>query len=76
MMVSTIIGQPFKLFKKGTTTNVATAVSYGASTDTATLDPNQGLTSGVTYKAVDTTGERDAAGNPLAQQHRWFFTMV
>jgi hypothetical protein len=75
MNSNTITGQTFKLTKKGTTTKIATAVSYDASTDTAKLDPNQNLTSGVTYKAVVTTGARDAAGNPLAQQYRWFFTV-
>jgi Bacterial Ig-like domain/FG-GAP-like repeat len=75
MKVDTITGQTFKLTKKGTTTKIAAAVSYDASTDTAKLDPNQNLTSGVTYKAVITTGARDAAGNPLAQQYRWFFTV-
>jgi hypothetical protein len=75
MKVDTITGQTFKLTKKGTTTKIAAAVSYDASTDTAKLDPNQNLTSRVTYKAVITTGARDAAGNPLAQQYRWFFTV-
>ena len=64
MKVDTITGQTFKLTKKGTTTKIAAAVSYDASTDTAKLDPNQNLTSRVTYKAVITTGARDAAGNP------------
>jgi hypothetical protein len=82
MLPSSINSQTFKLFKKGTTTKIA-AVSYGASTDTATLEPNQALTSGVTYKAVVTTGAKDLAGNPLdqnpiipgSQQMAWFFTV-
>jgi Bacterial Ig-like domain/Calcineurin-like phosphoesterase len=70
---SSINAQTFKLVKKGTTTKLAAAVSYDASTDTATLDPTNSLRSGVTYKAVVTPGAKDSAGNPLAQQYRWFF---
>jgi hypothetical protein len=68
-------GRTFKLFKKGTTTKLSVTVSYDAVTDTAMLDPRDSLLSGVTYKAVVTTGAKDPAGNPLAQQHRWFFTV-
>jgi Bacterial Ig-like domain len=75
MKFDTITGQTFKLTKKGTTTKIAAAVSYDASTDTAKLDPNQNLTSRGTYKVVVTTRARDAAGNPLVQQYRWFFTV-
>jgi N-acetylglucosamine-6-sulfatase len=75
MLVSSINGTTFKLTKKGSSTNIAATVSYDASTDTATLDPNKPLQSGVTYKAVVTTGAKDLAGNPLAQQYRWFFTV-
>lgn len=40
-----------------------------------TLDPTNSLQAGVTYKAVVSTGAKEAAGNPLAQQYRWFFTV-
>jgi hypothetical protein len=70
---SSITPDTFKLFKKGSTTKIAAAVSYDASTDTASLNPNQDLTRGVTYKVVVTTGAKDLAGNALEQQHRWFF---
>jgi hypothetical protein len=56
MLVSSINGKIFKLFKKGSTTKLAATVSYDDATDTATLDPNEPLRSGVTYKAVVTTG--------------------
>jgi hypothetical protein len=72
---STINGNTFKLFKKGSTTKIAAAVNYDDATDTATLDPTNNLRSGVTYKAVVTTGVEDTAGNSLEQQHRWFFTV-
>ncbi len=82
MMPSSINTQTFKLVKKGTTTKLAAAVTYEASTDTATLDPTNSLRSGVTYKAVVTTGAKDAAGNALdqnsttgLQQKAWLFTV-
>jgi hypothetical protein len=83
MAVSSINGQTFKLTKKGSTTQIAAAVSYDASTDTATLDPANSLRSGITYKAVVTTGAKDLAGNALdqnsitsgSQQMAWFFTV-
>jgi acid phosphatase type 7 len=76
MDASTITRQTFKLTKKGSSTKIAAAISYDASTDTATLNPDRDLTRGVTYKAVVTTGAKDLAGNPLAQQYKWFFTVV
>ena len=83
MLASTINTTTFKLFKKGSTTQLVAAVSYDASTDTATLNPNRDLTSGVTYKAVVTTGAKDSAGNSLdqnstttgSQQMAWLFTV-
>ena len=83
MLASSINGTTFKLFKKGSTTKIGASVVYDASTDTATLDPTNSLVSGVTYKAVVTTGAKDLAGNPLdqnstttgSQQMAWFFTV-
>jgi hypothetical protein len=83
MLASSINGNTFKLTKKGSTTKIGAVVQYfpddPATTDTvearATLDPNNSLRSGVTYKAVVTTGAKDTVGNPLAQQYRWFFTV-
>jgi hypothetical protein len=73
MDASSINGKTFTLSKKGSNTNIAATVSYDAAADTATLDPNNSLRRGVTYKAVVTTGAKDLAGNHLAQQYRWFF---
>jgi Bacterial Ig-like domain len=83
MDASTITSQTFKLFKKGSTTKLGATVKYDASTDMATLDPSNSLRSGVTYKAVVTTGAKDLAGNALdqnstttgSQQMAWFFTV-
>jgi hypothetical protein len=62
MMPSSINTKTFKLYKKGSTTTFAAAVSYSDTTDTATLDPSNNLQRGVTYKAVVTTGATDVAG--------------
>jgi hypothetical protein len=83
MLASSINANTFKLLKKGTTTKIAAAISYDASTDTASLNPNQDLTRRVTYKAVITTGVKDLGGNSLdqnstttgSQQMAWFFTV-
>ncbi len=71
----------FKLFKKGSTNQIAAQVSYDAATDIATLNPTNNLRRGVTYKAVVTTVAKDVAGNRLdqddsrdgLQQKVWFF---
>ena len=64
---STIKGTTFKLFKQGSTTKVAAAVSYDATTKKATLNPNANLQRGTRYRAVVTTGAQDLAGNQLDQ---------
>jgi Tol biopolymer transport system component len=77
----TIDGTTCKLFKKGSTTQIAAQVSYNANTNTAKLDPINNLRRGVAYKAVVTTWAEDIAGNRLdqagstsgLQQKRWFF---
>jgi CSLREA domain-containing protein len=71
----------FKLFKKGSTNQIAAAVTYNAATDIATLNPTNNLKRGATYKAVVTTVAKDMAGNRLdqddskagLQQKVWFF---
>ena len=81
---NTINGKTFKLFKKGTSTKIGAGITYfpddKATPDTvearATLDPTNSLQSGVTYKAVVTTGAKDSVGNPLPQNYKWFFTTV
>jgi Bacterial Ig-like domain len=81
MSASSIDGQTLKLFKQGSTTKIAATISYHPDPDlnrpphTAILDPTNSLQRGVTYRAVVTTGAKDLAGNPLAQNYRWFFTV-
>lgn len=82
-MPSSINGQTFKLFRKGSTTKVGASVRYSAGTHMATLNPTNSLERGATYKAVVSTGAKDLAGNQLdqnsslsgLQQKVWFFTV-
>ena len=80
---STITGTTFKLMKAGTTTAIGAVVSYNATSNKATLNPNANLQLGTKYKAVVTTGAQDVAGNRLdqnpttagLQQKAWTFTI-
>jgi probable HAF family extracellular repeat protein len=81
MRRSTINVTTFKLFKKGTTTQISAQVSYNADTDRAKLDPTNLLKEGVAYKVVVTTWAKDVAENRLdqdsfttgLQQKVWYF---
>jgi CSLREA domain-containing protein len=71
----------FKLFRKGSTNQIAARVSYDAATDIATLNPTNNLRKRAIYKAVVSTQAKDVAGNRLdqdgtksgLQQKVWFF---
>ncbi len=73
MKASTVNRLTFKLVKKGTTTPVRATISYRGKT--ATLNPSKNLTRGATYKATVTTGAKDLAGNALAKNKVWSFTV-
>ena len=83
MTASSINAKTFKLTEKGSTTKLSAAIGYDAGTHSATLDPANSLRTGVTYKAVVTTGAKDLAGNLLdqnstktgLQQKTWLFTV-
>jgi len=83
MLASSINTTTFKLLEKGSTTKIGATVTYQPSTDTATLDPTSTLKSGLSYKAIVSTGAKDVAGNPLdqnssmagLQQKMWLFTV-
>jgi Bacterial Ig-like domain len=82
-MQTASVKNAFKLFKKGSTTQIAAQVSYDAATDKATLNPTNNLRRGVTYRAVVSTVAKDVAGNRLdqddsttsLQQKVWYFTV-
>jgi hypothetical protein len=54
---------------------VAGTVTYDASNERATFAPTGALATGATYTATITTGAKDAAGNALANNYTWGFTM-
>jgi hypothetical protein len=80
-MESASVISAFKLYKKGSTNQIAATVTYDAETHTATLNPTNNLRKGATYKAVVTTQAKDVAGNRLDQNSSesglqrkvWFF---
>jgi hypothetical protein len=80
-MDSASVVNAFKLFKKGSTNQIAAAVTYDTATHTATLNPTTNLRRGATYKAVVSPVAKDVAGNRLdqdgsragLQQKVWFF---
>jgi probable HAF family extracellular repeat protein len=83
MEPSTVNTSTFKLFKvnsDGTQTQITDVVVSLSSDDglTATLNPFGSKTTllarSTKYKGVITTGTKDLAGNPLAQQKSWTFT--
>ncbi len=55
-----------------TVSGVAGTVAY--SETTATFTPSGNLANNTTYTATITTGAKDAAGNPLANNYTWSFT--
>lgn len=81
MRPASINTNTIKLFKTGTTTPLASRVTYDTEKKKATLDPDANLQHGAKYKVVVTTGARDLAGNKLDQDPTvsgnqskvWFF---
>ena len=56
------------------TSPVAGAVSFDATTDTATFTPDAALGTGLIYTATITTGVTDAVGLSMAADYTWIFT--
>jgi Ca2+-binding RTX toxin-like protein len=74
---TTISGSTFTLAKQGSSQSVTATVTYDAATKKATLDPDADLDPSATYTAAvkgGTSGVKDPAGNPLAQDKTWSFT--
>jgi hypothetical protein len=76
---STLNTDTFTLTKQGSTTPVVATVSYDPDTNKATLDPNDDLLeASATYTATvkgGSEGAKDTAGNPLASDKAWSFTL-
>ena len=73
MNPGTINGSTFTLSGPGGT-SVAGAVTYVASTNTATFTPTAALSASTTFTATITTGATDMFGNRLAANFVWTFT--
>ena len=74
----TVSSSTFTLVKEGMTSPVAAVVSYNSASNTAVLDPNTDLEAGKTYTATvkgGASGVKDVAGNPLAADKVWSFTV-
>jgi hypothetical protein len=79
MKADTINEDTFTLVKKGTTVPVSAAVGYDPTVKTATLYLYGDLAAGTTYTAKirgGSTGIKDSAGNPLAADRVWSFTVA
>ena len=77
MSASTITGASFTLTLGGVP--VSASVSYDPTTNKATLNPNAALQAGKTYTAKvngGSAGVKDSAGNPMAADKVWSFTML
>jgi len=73
----TLIGN-FSVVKAGTTTPVETSISYDPSTRKAVLNPTSNLATGTKYTVRiegGTGGVEDRAGNTLANDKVWSFTV-
>jgi hypothetical protein len=78
MNVSTISSSTIEL-RNPSNALISAAVTYNASTFTATLDPTASLAAGTTYNATVRGGStdprvKDMAGNALANNYIWSFT--
>ena len=73
MNASTVSGQTFTLSNEGSP--VSAQVTYDQNSRTATLDPAGDLQTGATYDARIATSVKDQAGNALAQEKAWSFTV-
>ena len=73
---ATINTNTFKLFDQVELNPVAGSVDYNVSTRVATFTPSPALENGKIYAATITAGVKDQAGNALAEDRTWHFTVV
>jgi hypothetical protein len=79
MDATTLTATTFTLIKQGTTTPVPAAVTYDGATKTAILDPTADLDAGGNYGVTvkgGSNGAKDVAGNPLATDKTWSFSVA
>ena len=66
----------FTLVRTSDSANIPAVVSYSSGSNTATLNPTSSLTAGTRYTATITTAVTDLAGNHLAANKVWSFTVA
>jgi myo-inositol-hexaphosphate 3-phosphohydrolase len=71
---ATLTGDTFFLASTIGRQVVPAAISYNATTRTATLNPSAGLALETSYTATVTKSVRDVAGNSLGEEKTWSFT--
>lgn len=76
MDAASINTNTFKLLNQSGLEAVDGRVSYDVPTRVATFIPSNPLENGGIYEATITAGVRDSAGNALAQDHTWHFTVI
>ncbi|ACZ43662.1 Kelch repeat-containing protein [Thermobaculum terrenum ATCC BAA-798] len=72
----TINANSFYLVKEGTTTHLSATVSYDQANARATLVPASNLKEGAIYTATIMATVKDMAGNSLAANYSWSFTVT
>ena len=72
---ATISSSTFKLLNQRSLKQVRGDVGYSVPTRVAASIPDGSLEDGRTYEATTTVGVKDTAGNALAQDHTWHFTV-
>lgn len=73
---ATLNGQTFFITDKAKNVRLNAAIAYDEESRTATMDPTGSLNFGAEYLVTVTTGVRDLAGNPLAAEKVWSFTVA
>lgn len=73
---ATINDKTFKLLDQAAFTPIAGTVDYHVPNRVATFTPSRALENGKTYGATITAGVKDQAGNALAEDRAWHFTVV
>jgi hypothetical protein len=79
MAAASVSSSTFVLRKQGAAADVSASVAYDAASRTATLTPAVALDAGGSYTARvvgGAAGVKDAAGNALAADHTWTFTVA
>ena len=79
MAAGSISATTVTLVRQGTTTPLSAVVTYDAASRVATLNPNANLEAGIVYTATvrgGTGGVTDVAGNALAADQAWSFTVA